>query len=61
MLHYLSLPIFIKYFRLDLQAENLRWDTGEMPRSICSDPCPVGHVRNYQVSFVFLIFLYNFF
>uniref|UniRef100_A0A336MJT1 CSON002162 protein n=1 Tax=Culicoides sonorensis TaxID=179676 RepID=A0A336MJT1_CULSO len=34
--------------RLDLQAENLRWDTGEMPRSICSDPCPVGHVRNYQ-------------
>lgn len=28
----------------------MQWEggIGTLPRSICSEPCPVGHVRNYQ-------------
>lgn len=34
---------------LDLHNETLRWENyGEQPKSICSEPCPAGHVHNHQ-------------
>ncbi|GAB0098135.1 Metabotropic glutamate receptor [Sergentomyia squamirostris] len=32
---------------LDLNFDALKW-VGGHPRSLCSEPCPIGHVRNYQ-------------
>ncbi|XP_059609665.1 metabotropic glutamate receptor 4 [Phlebotomus argentipes] len=32
---------------LDLNFDSLQWIGGH-PRSLCSEPCPIGHVRNYQ-------------
>lgn len=39
-----------KLNRLELQLSTLKWNDGVFPNSICSDPCPIGHVRNYQVN-----------
>lgn len=34
---------------LDLHNETLRWENyGDQPKSICSEPCPAGHVHNHQ-------------
>lgn len=34
---------------LDLHNETLRWENlDEAPKSICSEPCPAGHVHNHQ-------------
>lgn len=36
-------------FSLDLHNETLRWENyGDQPKSICSEPCPAGHVHNHQ-------------
>lgn len=36
-------------FSLDLHNETLRWEnSGDHPKSICSEPCPAGHVHNHQ-------------
>lgn len=35
---------------LNLNITNWREGT-DIPRSICSEPCPVGHIRNYQVPY----------
>uniref|UniRef100_A0A1B0DIM6 G-protein coupled receptors family 3 profile domain-containing protein n=1 Tax=Phlebotomus papatasi TaxID=29031 RepID=A0A1B0DIM6_PHLPP len=32
---------------LELNSDALKW-VGGHPRSLCSEPCPIGHVRNYQ-------------
>ncbi|XP_019868539.2 metabotropic glutamate receptor 7-like [Aethina tumida] len=34
---------------LDLNLSRIQWNgTDEIPTSICSEPCPSGHIRNYQ-------------
>lgn len=34
---------------LDLRNETLHWENDEdQPKSICSEPCPAGHVHNHQ-------------
>lgn len=34
---------------LDLRNETLRWENyDDQPKSICSEPCPAGHVHNHQ-------------
>lgn len=34
---------------LDLNNETVRWEHNEdHPKSICSEPCPIGHVHNHQ-------------
>lgn len=41
-------PPFVS-LRLDLHNETLRWENyGDQPKSICSEPCPAGHVHNHQ-------------
>ncbi|XP_055372800.1 metabotropic glutamate receptor 8 isoform X2 [Condylostylus longicornis] len=32
---------------LDLDISTMRWK-GPVPRLVCSEPCPIGHVRNHQ-------------
>ena len=36
------------FTRLDLHNETLRWENDDQPKSICSEPCPAGHVHNHQ-------------
>lgn len=36
------------FSRLDLRNETLRWENDDQPKSICSEPCPAGHVHNHQ-------------
>lgn len=44
----------ILVLRLTLDINITRWATGagekHIPRSLCSDNCPLGHVRNFQVN-----------
>lgn len=36
-------------FSLDLKNETVRWENYiDQPKSICSEPCPIGHVHNHQ-------------
>lgn len=45
---------FFMFFRLNLQVNKTRWTSGageaHIPRSLCSESCPIGHFRNFQVS-----------
>ena len=34
---------------LRMQWRNVSGD-GDPPKSVCSEPCPMGHVRSYEVS-----------
>lgn len=37
----------LSIYSLKLESSSLRWQGGD-PISICSDPCPIGHIRNFQ-------------
>lgn len=40
---------FCLFCSLVLQHEALRWEGNvDLPKSICSEPCPIGHVHNHQ-------------
>lgn len=40
---------FIQKKSLELHNSALRWENDqEQPKSICSEPCPIGHVHNHQ-------------
>lgn len=53
-LNYIFIFQFFFFFRLTLDINITRWATGagekHIPRSLCSDNCPLGHVRNFQVN-----------
>ncbi|CAH1377671.1 unnamed protein product [Tenebrio molitor] len=37
--------------KLDLNLSRIQWrESDEIPKSICSETCPSGHIRNYQAS-----------
>lgn len=37
--------------RLNLSMSMTKWRNGTVPKSICSENCATGHIRNFQVSF----------
>lgn len=38
-------------FSLQLDLSRIQWrETDTIPKSICSENCPSGHIRNFQVS-----------
>ncbi|KAK6634454.1 hypothetical protein RUM43_011855 [Polyplax serrata] len=41
--------------KLEFEVSKTRWNSENStvpPKSICSGPCPLGHIRNFQVSFL---------
>lgn len=46
-------------YSLELNLNITNWrESNDIPHSICSEPCPVGHIRNYQVKFSFILIKY---
>ncbi|GLV42938.1 metabotropic Glutamate Receptor [Carabus blaptoides fortunei] len=44
---YIQIGSWKEILELNLSITNWR-ESNEIPHSICSEPCPVGHIRNYQ-------------
>lgn len=42
-----SNPINFINHSLNLNFHTLKWQGGE-PKSVCSEPCPAGSIRNFQ-------------
>jgi hypothetical protein len=41
------LLFFLFILSLNLSIQSLKWQGGE-PKSVCSEPCPAGSIRNFQ-------------